>query len=219
MIPLPSLLFTKVTMVSDSKIIVTTTDEFVAARLPDMKVPRRQQEGGAVDTVPMVTTPAAVPTVHHVSPPSHLPPVTLPAAVAALSSSVPAVLSPPSLQIHSLDAPLPPLDSAVTITDPSPPPSQIFTLDGPLPPLLGSPGPAVFTPPSPSPYAPPAPPITTMYQRNSEWHPSGYRQNVAVAAREERAEQREGWLVWFREWVDGVNERLFGWVESRGSRG
>ncbi|KAF8541439.1 hypothetical protein BDD12DRAFT_501678 [Trichophaea hybrida] len=202
-------------MVSDSKTVVTTTDEFVAARLPDMKIPVRQQEEYAGDTATMAAASKSpsVPETHSIV---SLPLDTPLPAVAATASIVPEihpVVSPP--QAFPLDTPLPQLAAAASMSPRAPkfhPSSplalpQILTLDtpDPLPPLLGSPGPAVFTPPSPS----LALPITT-----AECHPSGYRQNVAATERRQR-EERVGWLVWFRKLVDGVNEKLFGWRGSR----
>ncbi|KAF8251735.1 hypothetical protein K440DRAFT_658398 [Wilcoxina mikolae CBS 423.85] len=212
-------------MVSDSKTVVTTTDEFVAARLPDMKIPVKQQPQeaqGTVDTeiVAAASKSPSVPETHPIVPETHpivsppldtpLPPV---AATASIAPEIHPVVSPP--QTFPLDAPLPQLTAAASMSlsapkfHPSPLPAlpQILTLDtpDPLPPLLDSPGPAVFTPPPPS----PAPPITT-----TECHPSGYRQNVAATERRQR-EERDGWLVWFRKLVDGVNEKLFGWRSSR----
>jgi hypothetical protein len=69
-----------------------------------------------------------------------------------------------------------------------------------------------YTAPLSSPYAEaPAGP----YQRKSgEVHPSGYVQHTEEL--EERQEEEEaGWLKWLKEWVDGVNDKFFGWMGGK----
>jgi hypothetical protein len=113
-----------------------------------------------------------------------------------------------------------------------PPQSAMPTPGGPLtpasPPIGPNAGgyiPTGYAPPVNSPYAgaagpgPYSSPHAVHQRKSTEVHPTGYMQNVDVRGEviEEPEERQGGWLKWLKAWVDGVNEKVFGWMGGKAS--